>query len=551
MKDKTVFENYCKAINEFAPCMDDYPYVYDMKNDLYFISEKAVERFNIDDNIFSDVIEAHRKFVYSEDYDLLMSDLQKMVSGVKDQHDIQYRWIDKSGQPIWIHCRGRVVKEKNGDPRYMVGCVNEIGERQQADNISGLWQTKSMQAALNHYEQYPDGFFMRFGLDGFKNIVERFGMEYGDNIIRQVADAIKNCLSEEQRVYRAISDEFLVMDFSGGTEKDMEVLYRKVRKAVDTIIEKNKYEAVFTISAGAISTVEIFEHSYSEVMRLSRFCLSMAKSNGRNQLYIYDEKDYNAFIEKRKLMRALKKAVANNFQGFELYFQPIMFSESGELYAAESLCRFFMDGKMVSPMQFIPLLEETGLIIPVGKWIIDHAVEMCKECQKTYPNFRITINLSYVQIIKSPVTHEIVKTIQKYDVEPSSIIVEMTESGHIESSPSIRRGWEYLRKHNVHIAIDDFGTGYSNFQYINDLCPNVVKIDRGFTLEALTQEYMHTLLANIINMAHSMQLNVCIEGIEKQEELDAIMKLSPDFIQGYYYGKPCDKKTFLSMFAAS
>ena len=128
------FDEFCNLIDGYAPCMDDYLYIYDLQKDLYYISPKTLERFALPSNRFTDVIETHRQFVYEEDIEMLTADLEKMVSGESDNHNIIYRWIGKDGQPIWINCCGRALKDREGKPALLVGCVNEIGKNRKADN---------------------------------------------------------------------------------------------------------------------------------------------------------------------------------------------------------------------------------------------------------------------------------------------------------------------------------------------------------------------------------------------------------------------------------
>lgn len=217
---------------------------------------------------------------------------------------------------------------------------------------------------------------------------------------------------------------------------------------------------------------------------------------------------------------------------------------------AESLLRFkTTEGENISPVEFIPILEESGLIIPVGKWIIDRALSMCAECQKTNPNFKISVNLSYVQILKSDVCEEIEHWIGFYNLKPVSLMVELTESGYVDdNSSAVKRMWDRLRKHGVMIALDDFGTGYSNFQLISSMVPNVVKLDRSFTVKALQNAFEHQLMDHIIQLVHSVNLKICVEGVETQTELEEIEKLSADCIQGYFYGRPCCRRDFLKKF---
>ena len=545
------FENMCAVIKQLAPCMDDYLYVYDLKGDCFYISEKAVERFDIFCNCFNDVSNTMRKFVYPEDWDVLDEDLRALTNGDKMEHNIRYRWLGKQQEIIWINCQGRIILDEDGRPKYLVGCVNEIGGRKIADNVSGLLETTVVEKMLNSYTDcYPKGFILRVGVDGFKKINERFGMEYGDRTLHEIADCISRCLKPGQAVYRVFSDEFIIIDFMGGTVGEANELYRAIRVEVDRLIERNHYEAVYTISGGILDTQDMEKTGYLEILKMSQFTLSEAKERGRNQVYRFCAEDYSKFIRGRKILVALHKSVANDCEGFELYFQPVVDTVTEKCYAAEALLRFHMsDTEMISPVEFIPILEDSGLIIPVGKWVLRQALSMCKECRKLDPNFRVSVNLSYVQILKSAITEEIMGDLKESGVESNGLLVELTESGFLESTAAIKRVWGCLKEYGVSIALDDFGTGYSNLQSISSLTPHVVKIDRGFTLKALNNEYQWNLLANIIQMVHSLSIRICIEGIETIEELNSMKTLGPDYIQGYYYGKPMPRKEFLAYMA--
>ncbi len=541
------FETYCNYVKQYASNMDDYPFVIDLKRQCYYISESVETRFAMEHKGTFETVRSNYGFVLPEDFNPMREDLHNAIFGTQQEISIRCRWVDRNGGIVWVHFKGTILRDETGAPDLMVGCINEIGERQKADNITGLRQTKDIVDELNQ-GGYPRGFFMRLGLDGFKNVVERLGMDYGDRVLHNVAECIKQCLMPEQRLYRAISDEFLIIDFNDGSKNDALRLYRKIRMAIDYYIESNGYQSVFTISGGAIGTIEIENQTYNEVMKMSRFCLNMAKNRGRNQVYFFNPDEYVEFLHRRDVNRALRQAVANEFEGFELYYQPITYSKDGRIYAAEALCRFFMKGKMISPVEFIPMLEESGLIIPVGRWIMDQAMAMVKLCRQYNPEFRLSVNLSYIQVTKTGLTDELIGYLKKHQVDSSALMVELTESGYLENSASIERVWNRLRDNGVRIAVDDFGTGYSNMRYLDRLRPNVIKIDRGFTNDALSREYAFRLLANIVQMAHSMNLLVCIEGIETEEELKAIQTISPDFIQGFYFGKPCSKETFLEKY---
>ena len=199
---------------------------------------------------------------------------------------------------------------------------------------------------------------------------------------------------------------------------------------------------------------------------------------------------------------------------------------------------------MVSPIQFIPLLEESGLIIPVGRWVLNQAMAACSEIQKRIPDFKVSVNISYIQVLKGDVLKDIVEGLERYGLKSDSIIVELTESGFLESDENYIKFCEGMREHGIPLALDDFGTGYSNFHYLYDLKPSTIKIDRSFTLKALKNDYEYGLLQHMVDMTHSIELKMCIEGIETENELDKISKIGPDYIQGYYFGRPCNLQSF-------
>ena len=241
----------------------------------------------------------------------------------------------------------------------------------------------------------------------------------------------------------------------------------------------------------------------------------------------------------------LKQSVDNNFEGFEVYFQPLYTLHTNDIYGAEALMRFKCEEfGLISPVEFIPILEETGLILPAGKWILHEALKTGKKIKEHIPNFKISINVSYIQVIKSDIIDEIIYAVSEYNINPSDVIIELTESGQMASDSHIRKMWTKLKDHGIMVALDDFGTGYSNFHYLYDLKPDILKIDRSFTVQAMENEYEYNLLNLISDMGHNLQLKICVEGIENDHELSRMKVLSPDYCQGYYFGKPCSYDDF-------
>lgn len=542
-------EQLGSIIGLFASSMDDYLYVYDFKQDYYQISPRAAERFLLPSDCFRDVAEEHRRFVYPEDVEKLLTELEQLALGEKTFHNMHYRWLGRDREPIWINCRGRVLNDPDETPRFLVGCINEIGAKQKADNVSGLLGESSFAAYYGSFQgRIPEGFLLRIGIDDFKDINENQGMEYGDFILRKTAECIAANILPGQRLFRIVADEFMVADFLGGSEAEAEELYQKICGDIFSFIEKNQYKSVYTVSGGVLKS-GTGDASFGTAMKLSEFALSEAKRSGKNSCRVFHQDAYEVYLRKKELTRILHHAVNHQFCGFEVYYQPLVETESAELSGAEALLRFWTPKEeLISPAEFIPILEESGLIIPVGRWILRQALNTCREFQQYLPEFRINVNLSYVQVKKSGVLHDIIAAVEENGVSPESVCVELTESGYLEENPHFIQVWRGLQEYGILLALDDFGTGYSNLHCLCDLKPAFIKIDRSFMLKALNREYEYRLLVHMIEMAHSLELDVCAEGIESEAELQKARKTGPDYIQGFLFGKPCSREQFFRQF---
>ena len=539
----------CSVIKMFDSSVDDYLYLYDLDNDYYYMSVHATEKFPLERNEFNNVIEEHRKICYPEDFSMLEQELKGIISGKNNVHNLQYRWIDKELNPVWINCRGVVCKLKDSS-RVLIGCINQIGAKQKADNVSGLLGQTSLEKYIQISSKiFKSGFVLRLGHDDFREINERYGVEYGDKVLKDTAECISGCLKGEQQLYRVVSDEFIIVDYLATGIDEAKSVYHSIRHAIDRYVESIQYEVMFTVSGGILDLSTLEEKTYKNIMRYSEYALNKSKKNGKNQYYVFNYEDYNQFLMIKQLTQSLRKSVADNFKGYELYYQPLVDVVTGNVCGAEALLRYKSeDGNILPPNIFIPILEETGLVVPVGKWIINEAIKKCKEIQAVIPEFHVNINVSYIQVIKSNLVKDVTTAIEKYNINPSSIIIEMTESGLLESNKRYMKIWSALKERGVGLALDDFGTGYSNFNYMSQLEPDLIKIDRNFTAKALNNEYDYNMLTLIHKMVFNLGLKICIEGVETKGEMEKIKSMCPNFFQGYFFGRPCPYEDFVSQF---
>ena len=539
-------------IELFAPCMDDYLYIIDLQKNTFKISQAAVDRFMMSGNSFDDAVNSFQYFVYKEDRSMIAEDLQCIIEGKEKDHNLYYRWLDKNGMPVWINCRGKVIDDKDGKPHYLIGCVNEIGDTQRADNVSGLLGERELHSYISsHIKDSSSEYLIHIGIDGFNAINGTLGVNYGNYVLKSVADCINSCLSDNQKLYHIVADEYMIIDLESHTKDDVMLLQKKICEKIEEFIISEKYKVVFTISTGIIYAKMLLKY-YDEYRKIAVFSLKQAKSMGGNGVYFFEKEDYELFLRKEKIKSELRNAVANGFEGFDVYYQPIMDCDSGHMIGAEALMRFSMyqDKKKepVSPVEFIPLLEETGLIIPAGRYVLDKAVSMCHEMRQYIPEFKINVNISYIQMVKSDIWKDILSSIKQYDLPPECLCAELTESGYTDMTPYFYKLRKKFEEKNIQFVLDDFGTGYSNLHCIVNMKPNYVKLDNNFTAKAMSNARDFELLKKIVEMVHSVNIRICIEGIEKEEWYQKLKEIHVDYLQGYLFGKPCEKNQFLNKF---
>ena len=348
----------------------------------------------------------------------------------------------------------------------------------------------------------------------------------GNILLAGVAEAIAVCCKNRENVFRFHGDEFAVIlkEQPSCTTVDAKKLYKTIRRKIDSSIEKNGYHMFITISGGAAS-FNTQEDSYEDVLKNAKFALHVS------------------------IQEELRKCVENDFKGFEVYYQPIMKPQTNTLYGSEALIRWHSEKYgFMSPVDFVPLLEESALIIPLGKWIIENAVRQCKAWVSVYPDFIMNINLSFVQIIKSDILKDAVELLEQYELSAEHVVFEVTESGELENNTAVKHVLNSFNNKSLNLAIDDFGTGYSNLRYIRDMMFGIIKIDRLFIKDINESSQNYTLVKYVTEMAHNFNIKVCVEGVETQEEYDKVMTLKPDCIQGFFYGKPMNAGNFAASY---
>lgn len=547
------FKNYQEAFSIIEECTDSYVFVYDLQKDYFSVSESALDVFIFGKSTFENAIQSLRSVAYPKDWDNLGRELKAIKEKEKSQFNMEFRLINTRHEIVWVSGKGRTVYDKNGTPALLVGCISELGKHNKYDNITSLYCEDVLKEAYEEWRQLNRRFgaILLIGIDNFREINEKYGVKTGDAILLSVAEIITDCCyGGRENVFRFRGDEFAVvcMGEEGKVYSEAKKLYKRIRKRIDKSIENNGYHLFFTVSAGA-AEFNTKEDTYDSVIKNARFALHAAKLNGKNTFVTHSEEEYMAHIRRIDIQEELRKSIENGFKGFEVYYQPIMNPESNTLYGSEALIRWNSEKYgFMSPVDFVPLLEESALIIPLGKWVIESAVKQCSEWVKRYPHFVMNINLSFVQIVKSDILKDAMELIDQYGLSHEHIVFEVTESGELENNAAVKNVLNSFNNKCFNLAIDDFGTGYSNLRYIRDMMFGIIKIDRLFIKDINESSQNYTLVKYVTEMAHNFNIKVCVEGVETQEEYEKVMTLNPDCIQGFFYGKPANASNFEEQF---
>jgi diguanylate cyclase (GGDEF)-like protein/PAS domain S-box-containing protein len=379
-------------------------------------------------------------------------------------------------------------------------------------------------------------------LDDFKNVNDRWGHHVGDVVLKEAAKRIQSAICETDIPARLGGDEFVVMLRNLHDKDTALTIANRLLEQFKTPIEAFDQEITLTPSIGLAYYPQHGE-SADELMKNADAALNYVKEQGKSGFSIFNEKIEHQSLERRILENALRKAVRE--QQFYLEYQPKVNINTNEIIGMEALVRWdHPELGIIPPIKFIPLAEETGLIVPLGEWILKESVRQASLWQENgYPDLNLSVNISVRQLEDNNFGTMLQNVLEETTYNPEKLELEITESvlANVESMIGILKE---VRELGVLISIDDFGTGYSSLSYIKDLPIDTIKIDRSFVKDIHTNKESKEITKALVNLANSIGLNAIAEGIELKEHVDELSEDGYTYGQGFYYSKPLKPKTF-------
>ncbi len=540
-QDERLFKQHCKTLQILNESTDDYLYIAKLQEGRFYFWGNLAGRYPLDpDPKDGYSIEEYAKIVYDHDEAALVADIRNLLAGKQDIHDMEYRLIDREGNQVWISCRGKVVYDDNGRRLFMMGRISDTVLLGKTDSLTGLFNSlKFIEDFDDALRQGREGTLLVLGVDNFKNVNKKYGRAHGNRILKNMAFMMEDCVDDKFRIYRLDGDHFAI-NFIGYRQEMVVSVYESIQMQTGEEC---------TLSAGAVSYPLTDVHDANTIYMYAESALDRAKKAGKNQLLFFSVEDYTKQLYLIDLADEMRRSIQNNCEGFFLCYQPQISMYSMEVKGAEALLRYRSAYHgIVSPVVFISILEQTGMIVPVGNWVLREAMRQCREWRRTYPKFCMSVNLSYVQLQQKELSETIFELLDQMELPGDAIVLELTESMQLQDYTRFNQLFYQWGKRGIQVSIDDFGTGYSGLSYLKSLAIDEIKIDRSFISSIQLSAYNYRLLQNVLELAHSAQIRVCCEGVETIEELKTLEGLMPEILQGYYFSKPVTSDEFERLF---
>lgn len=531
--DNIFFESLCKISEDY----------YFMENETGRSrwSPTAVNDFDLPGEYVNSSGAIIRSLVHPDDLKRYDAEISRIKNAEIDFYQVDYRMRKRNGDYIKVGCRGNVIRNDEGRIIWFTGVITRLnGEVDLTTQISNIY-VASRDIVETFKNSTAKGALMYLGIDNFKRINDLYTYSGGDEVIKRLALKLKGIIPPSAMLYRIDGDRFAV-HYPYAVASDMQAIYNRAAEEAKEIRLSEKVDVSLTLSAGVCIYPQNAE-TPEKLRRNTQRAFERAKREGKNQITFYSQEIREQYIKKLRFTEVLKHSVKENFKGFELYYQPIVDPVTRKIVECEALLRWKNDEfPKASPADFIPILEETGLIKEVGEWVVENAISQVKQWEDK--NLIVNVNVSYKQLKDGNFAEYVLKIIDEYGYDPTKLVIELTESCKAHDISLLMKTLDKLREQHVLVALDDFGTGYASLDVLQDVSADLVKIEQKFVSRCRDNKVDRNIVKHIILLAHSLDMKVCMEGVETEEICQVAEEEKADTLQGYYFSRPVPAKEF-------
>ena len=463
----------------------------------------------------------------------------------------------KNGEPFWEYVTIAPIKDEKGELTNLLISKEDITFRKETEeklyrqaNFDDLTKLPNRILVFDRLgqamERSQSAALITLDMDNFKKINDTLGHSVGDTLLIKTAERLRRVMETGQTVGRVSGDEFAIVIPELKNVAMAETVIGRVLDCFAQPFELEGHELFLTISAGV--TVSPDDGADPGILfRNAEAAMRLAKEEGRNGFRFFAPQMNEKAEARLSLEAGLRKALENG--ELSLYFQPIMDAQRGQIAGAEALIRWnHPERGLVPPDEFIPLAEETGLILPIGRWVINHACITVKRFHDVgFSDLYVTVNVSPEQIWSGSFVEDITDALEMTKIDPQYLVVEMTENVCLEDTQNTLSALQKVASLGVRLAVDDFGTGYSSLSYLKRYPFSILKIDRAFVRDIPEDSDDMALVDAMIAMAHSLGLSVVAEGVENTAHVGFLQTRKCDLLQGYHFSKPLPIADFMAM----
>jgi diguanylate cyclase (GGDEF)-like protein/PAS domain S-box-containing protein len=499
-------------------------------------------------------VDSWKERLHPEDRDRVVNDLRRHIDSGNTNWVDEYRFKCYDGSYACVVDRGYVVHASDGAPIRMIGSMMDVSERKLLEQqlthqalhdpltkiANRVLFRDRVDHALSKLRRDNGSLAVLFlDLDNFKSVNDSIGHAAGDKLLIAVAQRLQDCLRNSDTAARLGGDEFAVLVESINNADEAIMIAERVKTVFRQPFLIDGKEVYMATSIGiAQSSDEAW--SGDELLRNADLAMYRAKNQGKGNYVVFEPRMHEALMERLELEDDLRAAIENH--EFTLHYQPILELGSSDMLGMEALVRWNHPRYgMLAPMKFIPLAEETNLIVPLGEWILTEACRQAKEWSDRYTeglDISITVNISIRQFQQNELVDIVRDALERTGLRPGSLILEITESFMMQESESTLAKLHELKKIGIRLAIDDFGTGYSSLSYLQRFPIDILKIDKSFIDKIGNGNEGKAVARAIIMMGDSLNLKTIAEGIERPEQIAALKTLGCGAGQGFHFARP-------------
>jgi diguanylate cyclase (GGDEF)-like protein/PAS domain S-box-containing protein len=505
--------------------------------------------------------------VHPDDRAHVETRLRTHLAEATNNFESEYRIAHKDGHYRWMLARGVAVRNDDGKAVRIAGSQADITERKQVeqqllhnalhDSLTSLPNRAlfmdRLGEAIEYATKYRDRFFavLFLDLDRFKNINDSLGHVVGDSFLVEIAHRLRMCLRSGSTVARLGGDEFAVLLNDINDVNDAIWFADRIQEELREPLNLHGYELSTTASIGVALGTLGYRQRPEDLLRDADTAMYRAKALGPGRCEVFDVEMHSTVMALLQLETDLRQAVEK--EEFEHYYQPIVSLKTGKITGFEALLRWRHPQRgLIYPDEFLPVLEDIGLIVPVGWAMLEEACRQMRVWQERFPPrppFTISVNFSGNQITQVNFSEQIERILRETGVDPRRVRLEITESAIMHDVKFATTMLSRLRELNVQLHIDDFGTGYSSLSALHRFPIDALKIDRLFVGMLGIDGENAELVQTITTLAHSLGMDVIAEGVESEAQLDYLRTLGCDYGQGYLFSEPVDRRTVATLIA--